>query len=282
MPRPRNRKLFANASKGKKIVRRKTRTKDKKMMTNPLISRFSSMHYFVPPSFHTKCGVMQAGITQFGATNPLINGLRTGYIQISANSLHLPFYSTLVQGNSAVLVDKWITPGTGSTAGLIYGGSNPYSVQPQGFSNICSGSSVYNAYRVIGSRIIFRMDPIGPDEIMICINTVIGGATYNSTIWTAAEAPNASKVVTFAGNKYEGQVVKSVSMPTVFGVSKTTLMADESYAGNFNTSPANEACWNITYQTTTNNAPIAGIAFVIKVEYDVVFYNPNTGGLNDT
>jgi len=234
-------------------------------MSNPLRNQFSRSHMIVPPVFRTTCG-----IDYFGSHAAGISRLT---FAVSANSAHLPFNSALVAANGITINAAGFSPYTGS----VY-----TTMQPQGFSNLCGSAATYLNYRVLGSKIKLRLIPTaGQDSIVATVNQVSTGEQWNTSVWTGAEAPYASRARTFTNSESNGAIVQKFSSAEAFGVPVTAITDGVEYAGSFNTSPENEWNWIVNMQSINNNTSgVMGI--LIEVEYEIEFWNPVTGGLNDT
>jgi hypothetical protein len=218
----------------------------------------------VPPVYRTTCGIDYFGYHAAG-----VNKLT---FAISANSLHLPFNSVLVALNGISINSAGFTPYTGS----VYS-----TMQPQGFSNLCSAASPYLNYRVLGSKISLSMIPIAiSDAIVVTINQVSTGEQWNTSVWTGAEAPYASKTLSFTSSEANRRVSQKFTSGEAFGVPESAIRDDLAYAGAFNTSPASEWNWIINIQSIGTNTS-ESIGIFVEVQYDTEFFNPVTGGLND-
>jgi hypothetical protein len=216
----------------------------------------------VPPTFRTTLGIDFFGYYASGQ-----NKVTT---EISANSLHLPFNSTLVATNGTHIT---ATPYTGS----VY-----TTMQPQGFSNLCGSAAPYINYRVLGSKISYNLIPIDEaDTIVATINQASTGEQWNTSVWTGAVAPYAAHTRIFTTSECDRPIVQKFSSSEAFGVPETAIRSDVNYAGSYNTSPSNEWSWVINFQTI-NTSSTQYIGVFVTIEYDVEFFNPATGGLNDT
>lgn len=258
------RKKKQTKTSGARSARKHVRSRQ--IMTNPGNRSFTRNHMVVAPIFHDKLGVTLGGTFTAGMA-------AQGYINVSGSSLHLPFNSTLTAANHSVNTYSHTaySPGSYST------------VQPQGFSTICSLTGLYSRYRVISSKIFVQMQPQSVnDSLIVVITTATVGVPPNTTIFSAGETPYASKLkwLLYTNESAITLTNKRTTME-VYGVSKAGVLEDDHYAGSYNTSPVSEWVWNIVFQQSSNTVSNFIIPFVIRVEYDVEFYAPNTGGLSD-
>jgi len=227
---------------------------------------FNSTHEMVPPVFRTACSC------QFAGTLPAATPARS-YFLVSGNSAHIPFASALVGSFNSV--------NTLSASG--YASEVYNTTQPQGFSAICSNISMYLRYRVTASRIKFKFMPTSTaDNMFAVVNTVTTGANPNTTVWTAAEAPNASKMQEYATTSPNPYVTKTCTTSHVWGVNEAGVRQELNYSGAYNTSPPFEWAWVINYQIVDNTVTNAIMGFIVSVEYDIEFFAPQTGGVPDT
>jgi hypothetical protein len=230
-------------------------------MSNPVRGQFSRSHMVVPPVFKTTLG-----IDFFGYYSSTLNKVTVG---VSANSLHVPFNSALVATNSYHI------------AASPYTGSVYTTMQPQGFSNLCGSAAPYLNYRVLGSRIKFKLIPLAlADSTVATINQVSTGEQWNTSVWTGAEGPYASRTAVFSASEPDRSITQHFSSAEAFGVPDIAIKDDLVYAGSFNTSPETEWNWIINIQSVSTNTT-EPIGVFIEVEYDAEFFNPATGGLND-
>jgi len=250
----------------KNNYKHKSRRSNALIMVNPAKNSFSRHHDIVAPVFRTACGISFAGTLPSSSSN-------RGYFLVSGNSLHIPFASTLAVANQTVN-----TLGVTALAGEAYN-----TVQPQGFSSICSASAVYGAYRVISARIIVEFQPISAaDSMYVCISTVINGENPNTTLWTASEAPNASNVKLYIAYSPGKPLSKTCTSARAYGVKEAAIQDVPAYGAFYNSSPSSEWCFVVNYQTVTGSATAGVTGFNVRVEYQCEFFQPNTGGLVDT
>jgi len=233
-------------------------------MVNPLSNIFGKSHMVVAPVFRTKCGIDFFGYHAAG--------MNKNTFGVSGNSAHLPFYSALVQTNSYSINSASFTPYTGS----VYS-----TMQPQGFTNICYSSALYLNYRVLGSKIKVRFIPLAISDTVVCtVNQVSTGEQWNTSVWTGAEAPYAGKTHTFTSSENNKSLIVKYSSAEAFGVPEIAIRDGQEFAGAFNTSPQNEWNWIINTQTVGTNTS-SSVGIFLEIEYDIEFFNPITGGLND-
>jgi len=231
---------------------------------NPLRNQFSRSHMVVPPIYRTTCGIDYFGYHATG-----VNKLT---FAVSANSAHVPFNSALIVTNGISINAAGFAPYTG----CVY-----TTMQPQGFSNICGSAATYLNYRVLGSKIGMRLIPLSDlDSVVIAINQVSTGEQWNTSVWTGAEAPYSAKTHTFTVAESNRLITQKFTSAEAFGVPEIAIRDGLEYAGSFNTSPENEWNWIINLQSiSTNTNETMGI--FLEVFYDIEFFNPVTGGLND-
>jgi len=233
-------------------------------MINPLGSQFSRSHMIVAPIFRTSCG-----IDYFGYHTA---GLNKQTFAISGNSLHLPFNSALIVTNGISINAAGFTPYTGS----VY-----TTMQPAGFLNLCGNAAPYLNYRVLGSRIKIKFFPLSLEDTVICTtNLVSTGEQWNTSVWTGAEAPYASRTASFTASTNDRALQQNFTSAEAFGVPEIAIRDGVEYAGAFNTSPENEWDWIVNLQSISTNTT-ASVGVLIEINYDVEFWNPATGGLND-
>jgi hypothetical protein len=235
------------------------RRKPRSTMTNPMSTRFSINHMVVPPVFRTRIGTCYAG------TLPAASASRQTFA-VSGNGLCHPF-------------DSYGTGNTFSTTTGYYG-AVPSNISPEGFSALCGASQTYQRYRVLSSIIRVQFAPLSQTDVLFVVcNSVTSGTSDNTTLWTAAESPHASKVIMFSSATPNTALTNHLSTKDVYGVPESTVRVNDNYGSYYNNTPSSEWLHIINYQTAANLATAAIVGFAIRVEYDVEFYTPLTGAL---
>jgi hypothetical protein len=238
----------------------------KELTVNHQMSRFSSTHRFVAPIFRTKM------LISFPCQLPA-SSAKKGYFAISGNSMHNPFASSLATTINTVN-NIGFTP---------YNGEVYNTVQCAGYSAICSPTAPYSAYRVLGSKLKVDVTPsANSDQIIVVLGTVLTTQNSPTTIWTAIDAPNSSTPHTFSVYYKQPTLVKSARTSELFGVSDDAIRDVGQYSGLYATSPSNEWCWIVNYNTMDDAVTSATMGWIFRVEYDVEFYFPATGDVPDT
>jgi hypothetical protein len=261
--------MSSSSSSNRRLTKRKPRRDQNTnmaatRMSNPIRNQFSRSHMIVPPIYRTSCG-----IDYFGYHS---SGLNKVTFAVSANSLHLPFNSALIVTNSLSINAAGFSPYTGS----VY-----TTMQPQGFTNLCGSAAPYLNYRVLSSKIGLKLIPITEaDTVVATINQVSTGEQWNTNVWTGSEAPYASGTCVYTVSESNRQLTQRFTSAEAFGVPEIAIRDNLSYAGSFNTSPENEWNWILNIQTV-NTDSTQYIGIFLEVQYDVEFFNPATGGLND-
>jgi hypothetical protein len=196
-----------------------------------------------------------------------------GYFYVSGNSAHTPFNSA--QAYATRTMNYYSAYG--------YSGDSYSTTQPEGFSAICSSTSVYRAYRVYGSKITLSFNPTSTaDNLFCCVNAAQTGTTSTTTIWTASQSPFSTKIGTFTSIEQSKPLVKSLKTSHVWGVPETAIPIDDGFGAVYNASPGNEWCWVIQWQIVDNTTSNAIMGLRVAVEYDIEFYAPASGALPDT
>lgn len=238
---------------------REGRRKPHSTMVNPMATRFNSNHMVVPPIFRTKVG------TCFAGTLAAASASRQTFT-VSGNGLCHPF-------------DTYVTGNTFSTTTGYYG-ANATTISPEGFSALCGASQTYQRYRVLSSTIRVQFAPLSQTDVLFAVcGSATAGTTDNTTLWTAAESPHASKVIMFSSATPNTNLTNHLSTKDVYGIPESTIRIADSYGSYYNTTPNSEWIHVVNYQTASNLVTAAIIGFAIRVEYDVEFYTPLTGAL---
>jgi len=225
-----------------------------------------SMHMIVPPVFKTKVSINWTGYIPSASA-------AKNYFLVSGNACYLPFNSTLAAASQTI-----------NSVGIVaYTGELYNTVKPQGFTSVCAATALYSRYRVLSSRIRVRMNPLAlADAMYAVINTVTSGTNPNTQVWTAAAAPFATKIASFSVNTTNPPLFGSQSTATEYGVSQAAVKSESNYSGFYNSSVTNEWCWVVNWNTVTNSTTTSIMGITIDVEYDIEFFDPETGGLPDT
>jgi hypothetical protein len=235
-------------------------------MVNPEFGSFSIHHHIVPPVYRTKCLCTYAGLLPSSST-------AKGNFAVSGNSAHIPFASVLATDIGTVNTFSF-TP---------YAGESYSTVQPAGYSAICSSTAPYFTYRVLGSKIFVDVNTqVNSDNLWVVLGTVCINQNAPTTIWTAADAPNSTKMEKYSVYFHSRPLQNDIKTSVAFGISDQAVRDSQNYGALYNASPTSEWCHVINYQTVDNMITSAAIGFNIRVEYDIEFYQPATGDLPDT
>jgi hypothetical protein len=196
----------------------------------------------------------------------------TGYFYVSGNSAHVPFNST--QAYSTRSINYYSATG--------YSGESYATVQPEGFSAICSATAPYHSYRVHGSRISVTFNPTSTaDNLFASINAAQTGTNSTTTIWTSSQSPFSSRLGTFTSIQQAKPIVKALRTSHVYGQPESAVTADDGYGASYNTSPTNEWCYVVQWQVVDNTVTNSVMGIRIEMMYDIEFYAPASGGLPD-
>jgi hypothetical protein len=225
-----------------------------------------SMHMIVPPTFQTKVSINWTGYIPSASA-------AKNYFLVSGNACYLPFNSTLAAANSTI-----------NTVGIVaYTGELYNTVKPQGFTSVCAATALYSRYRVLSSTIKVRMSPLVlADTMYAVINTVTSGSNPNTQVWTAAAAPFSTRIASFSCNTTNPPLNLHQRTDTEYGVSQAAVKSESNFSGFYNSSVTNEWAWVVNWNTVTNSTTTSIMGITIDVEYDIQFFDPETGGLPDT
>jgi hypothetical protein len=195
-----------------------------------------------------------------------------GYFYVSGNSAHVPFNSAMAY--STRTINYYSATG--------YSGESYSTVQPEGFSAICSSAAPYHAYRVHGSRMSVTFNPTSTaDNLFASINAAQTGTNSTTTIWTSSQSPFSSRLGTFTSIEQAKPIVKALRTAHVWGQPESAITADDGYGAAYNGSPGNEWCWVVQWQIVDNTTTNAVMGIRIEMTYDIEFYAPASGGLPD-
>jgi len=228
-------------------------------------SRFSKDKLPFSPRFFTKMHCAFIGtLPASTATN--------GYFYVSGNSAHVPFNST--QAAATRTINYYSATG--------YSGESYSTVQPEGFSAICSNTSAYKAYRVHGSKVSVTFNPTSTaDNLFASVNAAQIGTNSTTTIWTASQSPFSSRLATFTSIEQARPLVKSLRTAHVWGQPESAISVDDGFGTAYNGSPGNEWCWVVQWQVVDNTTTNAVMGIRVELEYDIEFYAPSSGALPD-
>jgi hypothetical protein len=228
-------------------------------------TRFSKDKLPFSPRFRTKMHCAFIGTLPAGTA-------ATGYFYVSGNSAHVPFNST--QASSTRTINYYSATG--------YSGESYTTVQPEGFSAICSNTAPYHAYRVHGSKMSLTFNPTSTsDNLFASITAAQIGTNSTTTIWTSSQAPFSSRLGTFTSIEQARPIVKALRTSHVWGQPESAITADDGYGTTYNGSPGNEWCWVVQWQFIDNTVSGAVMGIRIEMTYDIEFYAPSSGALPD-
>jgi hypothetical protein len=228
-------------------------------------TRFSKDKLPFSPRFFTKMHCAFIGTLPSSTAS-------SGYFYVSGNSAHVPFNST--QAYSTRTINYYSATG--------YSGESYSTVQPEGFSAICSNTSAYKAYRVHGSKITLTFNPTSTaDNLFASVNAAQIGTNSTTTIWTGSQSPFSSRLATFTSIEQAKPLVKALRTAHVWGQPESSISVDDGYGASYSSSPGNEWCWVIQWQVIDNTTTNAVMGIRVEVEYDIEFYAPSSGALPD-
>jgi hypothetical protein len=229
------------------------------------MSSFSKDKLPFSPRFRTKMACAFIGTLPSSTAS-------NGYFYVSGNSAHTPFNSA--QAYATRTINYYSATG--------YSGDSYSAVQPEGFSAICSNTSVYKAYRVHASKISVSLNPTSTaDNLFLSINAAQTGTNSTTTIWTSSQSPFSTKLATFTSIEQARPVTKLLNTHHVWGVPQSAISVDDGFGASYNGSPGNEWCWVVQWQIIDNTATNAVMGVRVELEYDIEFYSPASGALPD-
>jgi hypothetical protein len=187
--------------------------------------------------------------------------------------MYVPFNSAMVSATRSV--NYYSATG--------YSSESYSATQPEGFSALCGTSKMYLNYRVISSKIRVSFNPTSTaDNLFAVVGATAIGTQSTTTIWTASQAPNSSKIETFTSIEQKQCITREFTTAHLFGVPESAIRVNDDYAATSGSSPASEWAWVVQWQIIDNSTSNAVMGLRLEVEYDVEFFKATTGGLPDT
>jgi hypothetical protein len=107
------------------------------------------------------------------------------------------------------------------------------------------------------------------------------GQNSTTQIWTAAEAPFASRLRTFTSIEQDKYIISKRTTSEMFSVPDSAIRTGDVWIGSPTGSPGNEWAFIIQWQTVDNTTTDAVMGISVQMEYDIEFIQPNVGGLPD-
>jgi len=138
-------------------------------------------------------------------------------------------------------------------------------------------ATLYNRYRVLGSRIEVIAIPTGGGVGAIADVILYPGdqETADSSIYTMMQRPRA-KMINLNVNTGVGSRKMSASMRTakLYGVPEVQVRTDDSYASTTAASPSSVWYWNTAVQESGGGATALTVTIEYRIWYRALFYDP--------
>jgi hypothetical protein len=191
----------------------------------------------------------------------LVTGAIPGVYYVSGNSAYLPYNG-------------------GSWPGVII--ASTFTLQPCGFSNLCTSTGPYNNWRCYSSQIRARLTSGSLADIITY--TVTPGNTGSAVTGVAdALAEPRTKSAMTQGGATQTQIRHKFNITDFLGIGPYAVRDDMVglFSGSYNAAPTQQFRWNFAWTTSNNAALVAPASYEIEMLYDVEFFNLNAGALLD-
>lgn len=193
---------------------------------------------------------------------------------VKANDLHLPFS-----------LGNWLTNYT-----LAKGGSaiTTATLAPAGYGNFMqsTGRGFYTFSRVLASKLSVTCTPhvVGDNCSITLVPINSGAGSLPNSIITGASMPYSKGPIqcTPTNNIKQNTLKSYVSVANLFGVPRSSIMAEDNYKALVNADPTTVHEWYILVQTNDSATTAASIDLTATIKFYVQFEATTEAGLLDT
>lgn len=195
-------------------------------------------------------------------TGNIVAGTFPSVYKLSGNTLYIP-----------LLGGSWPGVLTASIATL----------NPCGFSNLCTSTGPYNNFRVYGSKIKITFQAVGADSVTFTLTPLTAPTSSVPTGVADILAEPRTKRKMLTGGSKSMTLTSEMKVQELYGISKETIANDVIgvLSGTYNTSPTQTIAWYVCWTTSTGVATVGAIGYEVEVIYDAEFFNLNAGALKD-
>jgi len=168
-------------------------------------------------------------------------------------------------------------------------------LQCSGFSNLMSNIGPYMRYRVLASKIDFKLNPIftsgGRTDAMRVVvipwrsndaNGPLAGNTLYSTIQSIGQAQYSKTRdlgVNTSGRVYG--IKHYATTAQVYGVPRSEASLNNLYTAKWNTTPFNTWCWLVYMNTLDAQGLVANPTYTVTLKYYAMLDNYSAAGILD-
>lgn len=227
----------------------------KQTMVNKL---WASSKQLVPDRYLTKLNIAFQGFIPTGSA-------AVNIYDISLNSLLIPFNGGFAD---ITLADN--------------GSTTLATLEPAGFSTICSATAAYQSYRVTGVKVkmVYQPQSINDTAQIVFLPFASGGAQATNSMQASAE-PHSRTRTCNSNNMLEDNIIEAYyKINEISGVKKEAVWMEDDFKALYNASPVEEIFINI-FRANLNNAVLNNnVAIQFQMVYYVQFENPQTAFLN--
>jgi len=154
------------------------------------------------------------------------------------------------------------------------------TLQPAGFTSLCSATAGYRTYCVVATKIcVSVLSAQFADELLVAVAPIVSGTPYT----TAAEASQGPYSKSRLTSSQAGLTNLSSSLPTnqFFGVRRETITEEDNYTALYNGTPVNVMDWQVIASTASGGNSANKYYYRINMYYDVVLETQSGPNLPD-
>lgn len=194
-------------------------------------------------------------------TGNLVAATSPSVYYVSGNSAYLPFAG-----------GAWPGVVVASTATL----------QPCGFSNLCSSAGPYNNWRCYSSQIRAKMVSGSVTDMITYTLTPGNTGSSPSTVSDALAEPRTKSASTQGGAASQG-ITHGYDLTNFLGLGPYAIRDDMIgvLSGSYVAAPTQQFRWYLCWTTSNGGTLGAAASYTIEMFFDVEFFNLNAGALLD-
>jgi hypothetical protein len=159
--------------------------------------------------------------------------------------------------------------------------ANITTLNPAGFSNLCSATGPYRGFRVLSASMQLRLIPTNVTDVITFVLGVPNGNLF-TTVSDGLAEPRTSSSIAQAGATLRS-ITKHADVADYFGVPKQSVLDDPTgiFSGQYNTNPTRGMFFNVAWTTQTGAVPLGPISYEVEMVQEVEFWDLLTGDLLD-
>jgi len=184
-------------------------------------------------------------------------------------------------GTYAVSISKVYQPWNSGTPFPAVITWNTATLEPAGFTSICSATAAYRTYVARASRITVSMHPGAfTDEILLSVAPIVSGTSYATTA-EMSQGPYSKSTSCASQTGFVG-VSDRIRVAQYWGLQEEEIASQDDYAALYNGTPVNTLDWQVNWSTFSGNVTVGVIYYRVNIYWEVDLITQAGPSLPDT